>query len=90
MWREKQKSRSTAHPAFYHSQIKPPFDSRLDCSDLLCYTSGLVSHAVVVVDFVPVIAVPLRVFLAVQLADDVEVVGDGLVGVSAFDGMKPR
>lgn len=33
------------------------------------------------VDFVPVIAAPLRILRAAQLADDPETVGDGLVGI---------
>lgn len=47
----------------------------------LCQRSGLVSHPVVVVDFIPVVAAALRVFRAAQLADDAEAVGDGLVGI---------
>lgn len=46
-----------------------------------CQRAGLVGHPVVVVDFVPVIAAPLRVFRAAQFADNVEAVGDGLVGI---------
>lgn len=48
---------------------------------LLCQRAGLVSHPVVTVDFVPVVAAPLRVLRAAQLADDPETVGDGLVGI---------
>lgn len=48
---------------------------------LFCQRAGLVGHPVVVVDLVPVIAAPLRVFRAAQLADDPETVGDGLVGI---------
>lgn len=48
---------------------------------LFCQRAGLVGHPVVVVDFVPVIAAPLRVFRAAQLADNAEAVGDGLVGI---------
>ena len=48
---------------------------------LLCQRAGLVGHPVVAVDFVPVIAAPLRVLRATQLADDPETVGDGLVGI---------
>lgn len=47
----------------------------------LCQRSGLVGHPVVAVDLVPVIAAPLRVLRAAQLADDPETVGDGLVGI---------
>lgn len=47
----------------------------------LCQRSGLVGHPVVVVDLIPVIAAPLRVLRAAQLADDPEAVGDGLVGI---------
>lgn len=55
----------------------------------LCQRSGLVGHPVVVVDFVPVIAAPLRVLRAAQLADDAEAVGDGLVGILPLDLVIP-
>lgn len=48
---------------------------------LLCQRAGLVGHPVVVVNFVPVIAAPLRILRAAQLADDPETVSDGLVGI---------
>lgn len=48
---------------------------------LFCQRAGLVGHPVVVVDLIPVIAAPLRVLRAAQLADDPEAVGDGLVGI---------
>lgn len=47
----------------------------------LRHGAGLVGHPVVAIDFVPVIAAPLRVLRAAQLADDTEAVGDGLVGI---------
>ena len=49
--------------------------------DLLCHRAGLVGHPVVVVDLVPGVAAALGILPAVQLADDPEAVGDGLVGI---------
>lgn len=55
----------------------------------LRHGAGLVGHPVVAIDFVPVIAAPLRVLRAAQLADDAEAVGDGLVGILPLDLVIP-
>ena len=42
-----------------------------------------------VVDFVPVVAVALIILFAIKLADNAEVVSDGLVGIGTLYGVKP-
>lgn len=56
---------------------------------LLRHGAGLVGHPVVAVDLVPVITAALGILPAVQLADDAEAVGDGLVGILPLDLVIP-